>query len=85
MREVASYSTPAAVAKRLGVDVHKILTWIRRGELRAVDVSTTTGGRPRYRISEADLAVFLAARAAGPEPRISRIRRRKDPSVIEYF
>ena len=75
---------PPQVAERFGVDPHKILGWIRRGELRAVNVATSTGGRPRFRISPADLAIFEASRAAGPQPKITR-RRRKDPSVIEFF
>jgi len=78
------YLTPPAVARRFAVDPSKVLTWIRRGELRAVNVATHTGGRPRYRISPADLAVFEAARAAGPQPKITR-RRRKDAGVIQFF
>lgn len=78
-----SYLTPPVVAERYGVDVKKIVGWIRRGELRAVNVATCTGGRPRYRISPADLAAFEVARSAGPQPRV--VRRKKDPSVIEFF
>lgn len=78
------YLTPPQVAECYGVDVKKIVGWIKRGELRAVNVATTTGGRPRYRISPSDLAAFENARAAGPTPRIAR-RRRKDPGVIEFF
>ncbi len=87
MPQVASparYLTPPQIAERFGVDAHKILSWIRRGELRAVNIGDGCQ-RPRYRISPDDLAVFEARRAAGPEPKISRIRRRKDPSIIEFF
>jgi len=84
MQVTSPYLSPPQVAKRLAVDPSKILVWIKRGELRAVNVATHTGRRPRYRISPADLAVFEAARAAGPQPKITR-RRRKDPNVIQFF
>ena len=87
MPQIASdvrYRSPPAVAEQYGVDVRKVLTWIKRGELRAIDVSTNPGGRPRYRISPVDLAAFEAARAAGPAPRVTR-RRKKNPSIIEFF
>jgi len=81
--QVASYLTPPAVAERFAVDAHKVLDWIKRGELRAIDVATTTAGRPRYRISPADLAAFEASRSATPQ-KVSRIRR-KNPNVTEFF
>jgi hypothetical protein len=85
MRAVTpSHLTPPAVAKRYGVDTHKVLGWIRSGQLRALNVGDGSQ-RPRYRISPADLALFETARAAGPEPKISRIRRRRDPLITEFF
>lgn len=79
------YLSPPEVAERFGVDAAKVLVWIRAGELRAIDAATRTGGRPRFRISPADLALFEAARAAGPTPRVTRCRRRKTPGIIEFF
>jgi excisionase family DNA binding protein len=78
------YLTPPQVAERLAVDAHRVLGWIRRGELHAVNVGDGTQ-RPRFRIGEDDLAAFLASRSAGPAPRITRCRRRRDPEVKEYF
>lgn len=83
--QVTSYHTPPAIAKRYGVDPHKVAHWIRVGELSAIDVSTTPGGRPRYRVSPEALAAFEAKRSAGPEPRITRIHRKKDPGIVEFF
>ena len=77
--------TPPELAREWGIDVAKVLTWIRRGELRAINAATDRNGRPRYLIDRADLALFEAARSAGPQPKISRVRRRKDPNYIEYF
>ncbi len=78
------YLTPPAVAERLGVDPAKVLGWIRSGQLRATNLGDGAL-RPRYRISEADLSAFLSTRRAGPEPTISRVRRRRDPNVIQFF
>ena len=46
----SAYVTPPRLAKRLAVSPEKVLGWIRRGELRAVDVADKQGGRPRWRI-----------------------------------
>ncbi|MFZ1933477.1 MAG: helix-turn-helix domain-containing protein [Thermoguttaceae bacterium] len=83
--QVAStrYLTPPQVAERFGVDPAKVVGWIRKGELGAVNVGNGSS-RPRYRISPADLALFEAARAVQPpSPRMRR--RRADPNVIEFF
>ncbi len=84
MPAIASYLSPPQLAEHFGVDAKKIIGWIRAGELRAVNIATTTCGRPRWKISPSDLAAFESARAAGPQPRVTR-RRRKDPSVIQFF
>jgi hypothetical protein len=76
--------TPPQLAAQWGVDVHKIIVWIRSGELRAINVATTRTGRPRYAIDLADVAIFEAGRSVQPPaPRLRR--RRKDPSIIEFF
>ncbi len=78
------YLTPPAVARRYGVDVHRVLGWIRAGQLRAINVGDGAQ-RPRFRVSAADLAIFEASRAAEPQPKARRIRRRRDPLVTEFF
>jgi len=72
------------VAAHFGVDPAKVRVWIARGELRAINVATITGGRTRLRILQADLLAFEAARAAVPLPRI-RTRRRKTDWTPTYF
>jgi excisionase family DNA binding protein len=77
--------SPGDVAEELGLDIRKVLAWIRSGELRAANVATRLDGRkPRWRIAQADLETFLAARTAGPTPKPAP-RRRSDPSIMEYF
>ena len=76
--------TPPQLAAQWGIDVQKVLHWIKAGELRAVNLATRRDGRPRYAISPADIALFEAARVVQPPaPRIRR--RRVDPNVIQFF
>ncbi len=84
MRNSVAHLTPPAIGRRYGISPDKVVGWIRSGELRAVNVATTSTGRPRWRVSEADLADFETRRSAQPAPRTSR-RRRRDPAVIEFF
>jgi excisionase family DNA binding protein len=70
------FLTPPEVAKRLRVSPTKILAWIRRGELKAVNVSD--GSRPRFRISPTDLLAFLTAREVQPAAK-HYLRRREPP------
>ena len=78
------FLTPPQVAKRYGVSEEKVIGWVRRGELRALNLATRRTGRPRWKIAYADLLAFESARAAVPAPPICR-RRRKSSDVIEYF
>jgi transposase len=41
--------------KRYSVGEHTVLTWIKRGELKAVNVGRKPGGRPQWRITQAAL------------------------------
>jgi len=79
--------TPPEVGRRWGISPEKVVGWIRSGELRAINVATRRGGRPRFLIDIVDLAAFEAARAVSPPPRpASRPRRRKTSSdIIEFF
>ena len=79
------YLRPADVARDLGVNQSKVLGWIRSGELRGVNVATRLGGRPRWRIAQVDLDSFLMRRSAAPAPKVTKLRKRKDDAVIEFF
>jgi hypothetical protein len=80
-----AFLTTRDVAAHLAVDVEQVLGFIHRGDLRAIDVSARRGRRPRWRIRDEDLELFLAARAAIPQRAETRKRRRKSPDVIEFF
>jgi excisionase family DNA binding protein len=55
--------TVEEVAQRLRLDVEVVRRYLRRGELAGMRF----GNRGGWRISEADLAAFLAARRAAAE------------------
>ena len=64
--------TPPEIAKLWGVSADKILSWIRAGELRAIDASTNQGGRPRYLVDMEDLASIEIIGRASPILRLDR-------------
>jgi excisionase family DNA binding protein len=65
---------PREYAQRLGVAENKVLTWIRSGELKALNVATKATGRPRWRLSEEAIREFEEGRTARPhgKPRETR-------------
>lgn len=72
------------VRERYGVGEHTVLKWIRGGELKAIDVSRTPGGKPKWRITEQALAEFEALRTPTPPlPRAARRKRTAD--VVEFY
>ena len=84
-RAIGGMLTPPQVAKQLGVSPDKVRGWIAKGELPATNVATGKGGRPRYRISETDLAEFQKKRQPSKPPVPAPRRRKKDPNVIPFF
>ena len=82
-----TYLTPPQIAEQLGVAHEKILNFIRTGELRAIDLSSCRGSRPRWHISREDLESFLARRAATPSPAPKRKKKKAKgyDSVIEFY
>lgn len=83
--QLAVYLSPSDIAVSRGINVLKVLTWIKTGELKAVNVATCAGRLPRWRISPADLEAFDAARAAVPQAPVTRRPRRKAGHVVEFF
>jgi transposase len=77
--------TPPKLAKRYGVDVHKIIAWVRSGELPAMNSATTQGGRPRFLIDESDILAFETRRSVEPARKSTRKPRQKSTNVIEFF
>jgi hypothetical protein len=76
--------TPVEVAALYRVTEATVLTWIRTGDLKAVNVGRTRAAKkPRWRITAAALAEFEAART--PTPATPRVRRKQRGDVIEFY
>ena len=73
MVSATRYITPPELAKRMQVKLAKIYTWIRSGELHAINVSDGEE-RPRWRLTEADVSDFERRRRTTAAP---AVRRRK--------
>lgn len=71
------------VADLLGIRTRGVLTLIRNGELRALDVSLEPGGRPRWRILPDDLDAFISRRTHQANP--PRPRRRKPKTTVKVY
>jgi excisionase family DNA binding protein len=73
------------VSGRYGVSEHTVLTWIKSGELRAVNVGRRPdAGKPRWRISEGALEAFEQLRTASPAPPRKK-RQRRSADVVEFY
>ncbi len=80
----SSRLNPADVAERLSISVRLVRDLITSGTLPAVDVSRPGSRKARYRVSEADITVFEARRVVKTAAAPKR-RRKKNPTVIEFF
>jgi hypothetical protein len=76
--------TPPTAAEFLGVSPEKIIHFIRRGELRASNITADPSGRPRYVITPEALEAFLASRQPNPPAHRPR-RRRKEANEVDYL
>jgi hypothetical protein len=77
--------TPPQLGRLWGICPSKIILWIQRGELRAINGVATPGGKPRYLIDVADIAAFEAARSVTPPPKAPRRRRAKASGENPFF
>lgn len=80
--------TVPQVAKLWGVSTHKVIHFIRQGELRAINLSASRGNRVRYSIDIADVEAFERSRQVipdGGESTTRRLRRRAAAGGKEYF
>jgi hypothetical protein len=65
MSDARQKISPQQLADRWGIDVHKVLAWIHRGELTAINVAANKRGKPQFRIDERDIELFERNRSAG--------------------
>jgi hypothetical protein len=80
-----SYLSTTAFAEIFSITADRVVDMIRRGELRAIDVSTGRGKRPTWRISQAERERFEQARSSTPPPPEPKRRRKQAAEVIEFY
>lgn len=83
--DTPAYLTVQQIAERLGCDAMKILSWIHRGELAAINIAESATGRPRWRIPGDAWERFQAARSNQTAPIISSPRRRRTAKYVPTF
>jgi hypothetical protein len=74
---------PRDLCRRWRVGLDKIMVWIRRGELRALDMSSSRSGRPRFVVTAEMVAEFEARRATTPPPK--PVRRKKRTDEVDFY
>jgi hypothetical protein len=77
--------TPPQLARAWGLDVQKIIGWIRSGQLAAINAATNPTGKPRFLIDRQAILDFEARRAVTPPAARPARRRRSAPAVKTYF
>ena len=80
-----TWRTPPQLAREIGCDPETVISWIRRGELAAVNLASDQRGRPRYKIAPEAVETFLARRAVTPPAPPQRRRKRDTANVIQFF
>jgi excisionase family DNA binding protein len=80
---IRRWLSPPLLAEQLGIEPAKVIGWIHRGELRAVNVADKNGKRPRWRISPEALEEFLKPRTSTPPVKATRRKRQAD--FKEFF
>lgn len=77
--------TPRELARRYGVNCHKVLHWIRTGELAALNLATERTGRPRWRIPAQAIIDFENRRRTYPAAPKRALRPRPPIIAEDYF
>jgi hypothetical protein len=75
----------AEAAARYRVSPDKVRSWIRQGQLFAINTAAALSRKPRFVIPPDALAAFERARAAAVPPKPPRRRRPKKSDYVDYF
>lgn len=82
-KKAVAFLTPAQVADRYSVGVGRVIDWIKRGELRGVNVSSSLRSRkPQYRIPVEAVETFEQARTTRPRPATRPAKRSDCPNLV---
>ncbi len=79
--------SPSRLAENWGISVDKVLSWIRDGQLKAINVASSRSVRPRYRITDEAIGEFQQVREENAHAKVKIPRRKKKRvgDVIEFF
>jgi transposase len=83
MPDTAPGLTTADIAARYRVGQSKVLTWIKSGQLRAINTAANLSARPRFVVTANALQEFERRRSATPPPKVKR-RRPKNQETDFY-
>lgn len=75
--------TTRDIARRYRVGEDKVRSWIRRGELAAINTADVRSAKPRFVVTAEALAAFERARSAAPPPKTAR--RKKRSVLVDYY
>lgn len=75
--------TVADVARRYRVGKDRVRTWIKNGELRAINTASARCAKPRYVVPADALAEFERRRSAAEPPK--PVRRQRRSVQIDYY
>lgn len=77
--------TVADIRKRYGVSEPTVLTWIRTGAIKAINITRTPGAkRATWRITQAAIDAFELARTT-TQPRPITRRQKPAADVVEFY
>lgn len=74
----------AEFAARYGIGIHKVLTLITAGVVKAIDCRAPGASRPQWRITPEAIEDFERRRSATP-PAAKTRRTKKESSYTRYF
>ena len=83
---MTSALSPSAYASQIGVNVHAVLNWIRSGELRALNLASRLGRRPRWKLTREAIEEFERKRTNAPAaPKAPRTPKASTTDYKRYF
>jgi hypothetical protein len=82
LSSAAGYSV-ADLCRRWKVGPDKVRSFLRRGELIAVNLAASLSGKPLWRITRESVKTFEQRRTSAPPPRPAR--RKKKAAAIDFY
>ena len=77
--------TVKTLAQMFQVSPHTVLSWIRNGTLKAINVSPNIGKKPQWRITQAAIESFEQTRTSAPPPAKLPRKRKRESDYIRFY